>query len=255
MAGVRVSAKDHMRMASPHSYIPILSKTDNSDRTTNETTMAENDRAFSEIPDAMEGYADVSRPPSTPRHVLRISGIIDLNDIAVNGHVESPSGQIMTREEYANHPDRPLTLRERQQKILQRVREEQEREQQQRAALAALNNEGETAEQKNAAKKAKSSKKGKFVEIGLEGANEERESSMPSEHSEVKQPEYIPAPSLLIKTQASEQEDKAHGRMVLLPLKKASARKDIEGERRIWQKRAITKTTAGEASGHEITKV
>lgn len=194
---MRVSAKDHMRIASPHIDISIFSKLDGSDRTTDRTTMAENDRAFLEIPDAMEGYADVSRPPSTPRQVLRISGIIDLNDIAANGHVESPSGQIMTREEYANHPDRPLTLRERQQKILQRVREEQEREQQQRAALAALNNEGETAEQKSAAKKAKPGKKGKFVEIGLEeahrGNHEQRESSMSAEHGEVRKPDCIHA--------------------------------------------------------------
>ena len=90
--------------------------------------------------------------PAAPRAITRISEIIDPRDLlreevylasqtrtrsssqpftssnsARSGIVHSPSGNILSTEEFIMHPNRPLALWERQERVLQATREGMER--------------------------------------------------------------------------------------------------------------------------------
>lgn len=70
---------------------------------------------------AFEGHSDVSRPRPT-RERIALSRLIDPEDLAEDSIVRSPSGGLLTRQEYFQRGDRPLSLRERQQRISERSR-------------------------------------------------------------------------------------------------------------------------------------
>ena len=90
-------------------------------------------------------------PPAPPRHLHHISELIDLDELFPNGQVpdsrsptpspqahipnasrhtivQSPSGQELDAYTYLNRPDRPLTVQERQQRILDRLQQESRQE-------------------------------------------------------------------------------------------------------------------------------
>ncbi|EME86260.1 uncharacterized protein MYCFIDRAFT_82185 [Pseudocercospora fijiensis CIRAD86] len=72
-----------------------------------------------------EGHSDVSRPPMVPRK-LTLSEIFDPDEIAADGHVRSPSGNFLDAKQFREHPKRPLCMRERQERILQRTQKQRE---------------------------------------------------------------------------------------------------------------------------------
>ena len=70
----------------------------------------------------LDGHSNITRPPPPPR-VRHLSELIDPMDIPANTHVRSPSGNVLDAEEWAAHPMRPRSLRERREEILRRVAE------------------------------------------------------------------------------------------------------------------------------------
>ncbi|OTA33065.1 hypothetical protein BTJ68_06953 [Hortaea werneckii EXF-2000] len=87
-----------------------------------------------------EGHSDVSRPPQ-PSRLRRLSELIDPLTLGERSHVRSPSGQILGAAEFMAHPGRPLSIRERQEAIREKVR----------AATAKLAEETKKAEEEAAA--------------------------------------------------------------------------------------------------------
>ncbi|KAF7194092.1 hypothetical protein HII31_04613 [Pseudocercospora fuligena] len=74
---------------------------------------------------ATDGHSDVSRPPMAARkHTL--SEIFDPDEIPADGHVRSPSGNLLDAKQFREHPNRPLCMRERQERILQRTQTQRE---------------------------------------------------------------------------------------------------------------------------------
>ena len=75
------------------------------------------------VPDEteLEGHSNVTRPPPPPR-LLRLSELIDPAKLGVDGHVRSPSGNVLAPEQFLVHPDRPRSIRERQERIREQVR-------------------------------------------------------------------------------------------------------------------------------------
>ena len=71
--------------------------------------------------DEQEGHSDVTRPPPPPR-LRRLSELIDPHELTVDSHVRSPSGNLLAVEQFLVHPDRPRSIRERQEHIRGRVR-------------------------------------------------------------------------------------------------------------------------------------
>ena len=69
----------------------------------------------------LEGHSDVSRPPPPPR-LRHLSELIDPADLAVDSHIRSPSGKLLAPEQFLVHPNRPLSIRERQEEIKEKVR-------------------------------------------------------------------------------------------------------------------------------------
>jgi len=84
-------------------------------------------------------------PPAPPRRLTHLSELIDLDELFPNGQVidsrsptplahlpnasrrtivQSPSGQELDAYAYLSRPDRPLTVQERQQRILERLQQE-----------------------------------------------------------------------------------------------------------------------------------
>lgn len=65
----------------------------------------------------------VERTAYTPRALNRLSSIIDPREMAENPNlvVRSPSSNMLSEDGYINHPDRPLSVRERQGEIKKRV--------------------------------------------------------------------------------------------------------------------------------------
>lgn len=55
--------------------------------------------------------------PATPTLLTRLSSLIDPQDLDPNEIIRSPSGRFYRVREYLNNPDRPLSIRERQQHI------------------------------------------------------------------------------------------------------------------------------------------
>ena len=87
-----------------------------------------------------EGHSDVSRPPQ-PSRLRRLSELIDPLTLGERSHVRSPSGQILGAAEFMAHPGRPLSIRERQEAIREKVR----------ATTAKLAEEAKKAEEEAAA--------------------------------------------------------------------------------------------------------
>ena len=71
--------------------------------------------------DEQEGHSNVTRPPPPPR-LRRLSELIDPNELTIDSHVRSPSGNLLAVEQFLVHPDRPRSIRERQEQIRERVR-------------------------------------------------------------------------------------------------------------------------------------
>ncbi|KAK4553940.1 hypothetical protein LTR86_009116 [Recurvomyces mirabilis] len=71
--------------------------------------------------DDMDGHADVSRPPPPPR-IRHLSELIDPAELPIDAHVRSPSGHLLAPEQFLVHPDRPLSMRERQEEIREKLR-------------------------------------------------------------------------------------------------------------------------------------
>ena len=68
-----------------------------------------------------EGHSNVTRPPPPPR-IHHLSELIDPADLAVDSHIRSPSGNLLAPEQFLTHPDRPRSIRERQEEIREKVR-------------------------------------------------------------------------------------------------------------------------------------
>lgn len=68
-----------------------------------------------------DGHSNVSRPPPPPR-IRHLSELIDPDELPAHGYVRSPSGNVLARDQYLAHPDRPLSIRERQEEIREKVR-------------------------------------------------------------------------------------------------------------------------------------
>lgn len=71
--------------------------------------------------DEQEGHSDVTRPPPPPQ-LRRLSELIDPHDVAMDSQIRSPSGNLLAPEQFLVHPDRPKSIRERQEQINARVR-------------------------------------------------------------------------------------------------------------------------------------
>ncbi|RMY10204.1 hypothetical protein D0867_08471 [Hortaea werneckii] len=83
-----------------------------------------------------EGHSDVSRPPR-PSRLRRLSELIDPLTLGERSHVRSPSGQILGAAEFMAHPGRPLSIRERQEAIREKVRAATAKLAEEEAAAAA----------------------------------------------------------------------------------------------------------------------
>ena len=71
--------------------------------------------------DEQEGHSNVTRPPPPPR-LRRLSELIDPHELTIDSHVRSPSGNLLAVEQFLVHPDRPRSIRERQEQIREKVR-------------------------------------------------------------------------------------------------------------------------------------
>lgn len=70
----------------------------------------------------IEGHSNVTRPPLPPR-LHRLSELVDPAMLPDGSHVRSPSGTIYTPEAFRIHPDRPRSIRERQENIREKVKQ------------------------------------------------------------------------------------------------------------------------------------
>ena len=68
----------------------------------------------------LDGHSNVTRP-TPPRALRHLSDLIDPADLAAGSHVRSPSGNMLTAAEFAAYPDRPMSLRERREAVMQRT--------------------------------------------------------------------------------------------------------------------------------------
>lgn len=73
---------------------------------------------------------EVTRP-SPPRRLTAMSTLLDPADLMseADWSIKSPSGNLLGPKGYLSHPDRPLSMRERQQRVLdgmERARKERE---------------------------------------------------------------------------------------------------------------------------------
>jgi hypothetical protein len=76
--------------------------------------------------DPIAGHSNVTIPARPPRkHTF--SELIDLDDLAPGAQVRSPSGQLLSAEELASRPDRPMGIKERQEAIRRKVAEQREK--------------------------------------------------------------------------------------------------------------------------------
>jgi hypothetical protein len=71
--------------------------------------------------DELEGHSNVTRPPRPPR-LRHLSELIDPAELDIDSHIRSPSGTILALEQFLVHPDRPRSMRERQEQIREKVR-------------------------------------------------------------------------------------------------------------------------------------
>lgn len=61
--------------------------------------------------------------PSPPREITHLSSIIDPKEISGDWTIRSPSGNLLGLGGYMNHPARPLSMRERQEKVRRAMEE------------------------------------------------------------------------------------------------------------------------------------
>ena len=71
--------------------------------------------------DEQEGHSNVTRPPPPPQ-LRRLSELIDPHELTIDSNVRSPSGNLLAVEQFLVHPDRPRSIRERQEQIREKVR-------------------------------------------------------------------------------------------------------------------------------------
>lgn len=71
--------------------------------------------------DTIGGNSNVSKPLPPPR-LHSLSELIDPATLPIDAHVRSPSGNLLAPEQFMFHPARPLSIRERQEEIRDRVR-------------------------------------------------------------------------------------------------------------------------------------
>lgn len=71
--------------------------------------------------DNVEGHSNVTRPPPPPR-LRHLSELIDPAELPMDCHIRSPSGTLLALEQFLVHPDRPRSIRERQEEIKEKVR-------------------------------------------------------------------------------------------------------------------------------------
>lgn len=71
--------------------------------------------------DTLEGHSNVTRPPPPPR-LHQLSELIDPAELPIDSHIRSPSGTLLALEQFLVHPDRPRSMRERQEAIQESVR-------------------------------------------------------------------------------------------------------------------------------------
>ncbi|KYG41345.1 hypothetical protein M433DRAFT_8022 [Acidomyces richmondensis BFW] len=70
----------------------------------------------------IEGHSNVSRPPLPPQ-LHRLSELVDPAMLPDGSHVRSLSGTIYTPEAFCTHPNRPRSIRERQENIREKVKQ------------------------------------------------------------------------------------------------------------------------------------
>lgn len=71
--------------------------------------------------DDTEGHTNVTRPPPPPR-LHQLDELIDPAELPIDCHIRSPSGTMLALEQFLVHPDRPRSIRERQEQINEKVR-------------------------------------------------------------------------------------------------------------------------------------
>lgn len=71
--------------------------------------------------DDVEGHANVTRPPPPPQ-LRHLDELIDPAELPIDCHIRSPSGTMLALEQFLVHPDRPRSIRERQEEIKEKVR-------------------------------------------------------------------------------------------------------------------------------------
>jgi len=96
------------------------------------TTTVEDADAITPLPprgiyiDPIAGHSNVTIPARPPRkHTM--SELFDLDDLAPDTQVRSPSGQLLSAEQFASRADRPLGIKERQEAIRRKVAEQREK--------------------------------------------------------------------------------------------------------------------------------
>ena len=71
--------------------------------------------------DELEGHSNISRPPP-PLRLRHLSELIDPAELTVDSHIRAPSGNLLAPEQFLTHPNRPRSIRERQEEIKEKVR-------------------------------------------------------------------------------------------------------------------------------------
>lgn len=71
--------------------------------------------------DDHEGHSNVTRPPP-PARLVQLSELIDPETLPIDTQIRSPSGTLLGFEQFLVHPNRPRSIRERQEDIMERVR-------------------------------------------------------------------------------------------------------------------------------------
>lgn len=76
--------------------------------------------------DPIAGHSNVTIP-APPRRRHTYSECFDLDDIAPGSQIRSPSGHLLSAEQAAARPDRPIGIKERQEAIRRKVAEQREK--------------------------------------------------------------------------------------------------------------------------------
>ena len=71
--------------------------------------------------DDQEGHSNVTRPPP-PARLVQLDELIDPETLPIDTQIRSPSGTLLGFEQFLVHPNRPRSIRERQEYIMEKVR-------------------------------------------------------------------------------------------------------------------------------------